>query len=91
MSLKQSLPLMVPLIFNIGFVRYLGIEKEHNPWEYIIIFYLDVPIYHMQHLTMDLENEILKFIITDRHIFIQKISSYQKKTEKIRSRRNVFF
>ena len=36
----------------------------------------------MQHLTMNLENIILEYIITDRCIALQKVSHIQVKLEK---------
>ena len=62
--------------------RYLGIDKDNNLWELMLILFPYEQIDHMQHLTIDLKNLILKLIITDRHIFSIKISSYPKKVEK---------
>ena len=40
-------------------------------------------MYHMQHITMDMENLILKLIITDRHIFLQNKYLISEKVGKI--------
>ena len=48
----------------------------------MLILVLDEQIYHMQNLTMDLENLSLKFIITEGHIFLQKNWLIYKKNRK---------
>ena len=48
----------------------------------MLILILEEEISHMIHLTMDLLNQSLNFIITDRYIFFLQNSSYKSNVEK---------
>ena len=67
-------------IFNIELAMYLCLDKEHTLWDYMPILVRNGPIYHTQHLTMDLESLSLNIIITDRHI----VCLMKKQTQKMK-------
>ena len=61
----------------------LGLYKEHNLWELMLVVVLDENMYHMKHPNMDLKHISLRLIITKRHIVLKKIDSYTQKTGKL--------